>query len=159
MRRHGLCWARRAGVVAVWLVAASGLGVPGTASADPLARVRVVVIHAKKSPPFLHDRIKPLWDTLRKTFGDRFAYYDLVSSTEREVAKQGRIEVPMPEGGTFTVQYRGVTKDGRFLKMTVIHGDLTSRVRIHDQGLFFQAGKRWQGGVLIVGVRASTVSQ
>lgn len=127
--------------------------------ADPVVLVRVTVIHAKKSPPFLHDRVKPLWDTLRKTFGDRFAYYDLVSSAEREVARQGRVVVPMPDGGTFAVEYRGVTPDGRFLKLTVVHGDLTSRVRIHDQGLFFQAGKRWQGGVLIVGVQASSVSR
>lgn len=143
----------------VFLVVAGALSAgPRQALADPLVRVRVTVVHAKKSPPFLHDRIKPLWDTLRKTFGDRFAYYDLVSSAEREVAKQGRIEVPMPDGGTFAVVYRGVTEDGRFLKMTIVHGDLTSRVRIHDQGLLFQAGKRWQGGVLIVGVQASTVS-
>ncbi len=132
---------------------------PIEALADPVVLVRVTVIHAKKSPPFLHDRVKPLWDTLRKTFGDRFAYYDLVSSTEREVARQGRVVVPMPDGGTFAVEYRGVTADGRFLKLTVVHDDLTSRVRIHDQGLFFQAGKRWQGGVLIVGVQASSVSR
>lgn len=132
---------------------------PRQASADPLVHIRVTVIHAKKSPPFLHDRIKPLWDTLRRTFGDRFASYDLVSFAEREVAKQGRVEVRMPDGGTFAVVYRGVTKDGRFLKMTIVHGDLTSRVRIHDGGLLFQAGKRWQGGVLIVGVSVSTVSR
>lgn len=127
------------------------------ASADPPALVRVSVIHAKKGPPFLHDGVKPLWDTLRKTFGGRFAYFDLLSSTERHVEKQGRVEVRMPDQGMFAVVYRGVSEDGRFVKVTIEHDDLKSRVRIHDGGLFFQAGKRWQGGVLIVGVRVTLI--
>ncbi len=156
-RRLGSCG--RAAVL-VFLVVAGALSIaPRRASADPLVRVRVIVIHAKKSPPFLHEQVKPLWETLRKTFGDRFASYDLVSSTEREVARGGRVEVPMPDGGTFAVVYRGVAQDDRFLKLSIEHGTLKSRVRIRDGGLFFQAGKRWQGGVLIVGVRASTVSR
>lgn len=154
----GLGSIRLAKVLAPWTVVAGlVLGLPREAGADPLARVFVTVIHAKKAPPFLHEGVKPLWDTLRRTFGDRFACYDLVATSEREVAKGGRVEIPMPDGGTFAVLYRGVTEDGRFLKLTVEHGDLKSRVRIHDGGLFFQAGTRWQGGVLIVGVRASTI--
>ncbi len=129
-----------------------------TAQADPIARIGVTVIHAKKSPPFLHDKVQPLWDTLRKTFGDRFAHYDLMSVVEREVAKGGRVEVPMPDGGLFMVEYRGLSKDSRFLKLSIVHDDLKSRVRLHDGGLLFQAGKRWKGGVLIIGVRASTGS-
>lgn len=139
------------------LIALTWLSIPGEVSADPIVRISVRVIHAKKAPPFLHDQVKPLWDMLRKSFGDRFAYYDLLVMKERELAKGARMTVPMPDGKTFEVLYRGISEDGRFLKLTIEHGDLKSRIRIHDGGLVFQAGTRFQGGVLIVGVRASAV--
>ena len=143
---------------AIGLLLAGGLatGSPDV-RADPRVRLTITVIHAKKTPPFLHERLKPMWETLRRTFGDRFAHYNLLSTTEKEVTKGDRVEAPTPEGGQFAVTYRGVSEDGRFVKLDIQQGALSSRVRLHNGGLVFQAGKRHEGGVLVVGVQAAVV--
>lgn len=133
------------------------LFVAKAAAAEPVARVEVTVLHAKKSPPFLHEKAKPYWDTLRRTFGDRFAFYDYLSSHVGELKKEERLDVAMPEGGTFTVVYQGASKDGKSALLLFQTEGLKTNVRLHDGGIVFQAGKRYKGGILIIGIKASFI--
>jgi len=135
------------------------LAVPLVAEADPRATVAVTVIHAKKGQPYLHDGLKPLWDTLKKTFGDKFTHYNLLSKKQRQVAKYGKVRLKIPDGERFAVIYKGVTPKKGLLRVALEYGDFRTKVRIHDGGLFFQAGKKYRGGVLLVAITATLIEE
>jgi hypothetical protein len=129
-------------------------GVPDVA-AEPAADLTVTVIHAKRGPPFLHPALKPMWTTLQKSFGDKFAHYDQISTASRRLALGERLTVSTPDGGTFSAIYQGVTESKGLLRIHLEFGDFRTKVRVHDGGVFFQAGKRHQGGTLVVAVSAA----
>ncbi len=143
--------------VLAWLVAAMVvvvLGAPATASADPKAVVSVTVIHAKKGPPHLNAALKPMWDTLRQTFGEKFAYYEILNQASQKVDSGAPVDVKLPNGQRFAAIYNGITPDKGLLRVNVEMGEFRTKVRIHDGGVFFQAGQKHDGGTLIVAVRA-----
>ncbi len=152
--RKGTRWAWRTAVVAGCLLGAALLA-PAPARADPKARVTVTVIQAKKDPPHLHPALQPLWDTLKKSFGDKFANFERVGETSRVVDSGAPVETTLPNGERFAAIYNGVTPDKGLLRVNVEMGEFRTKVRIHDGGVFFQAGKRFQDGTLIVAVRAA----
>lgn len=145
------------------LMGMAGLAVLLTGSvrvdADPKASLTVTVIHARKGPPFLHEDLKPMWETLKKTFGDKFGYYDKVEHKVRQVAKLGKTVVKMPDGERFAAIYKGITPNKGLLRIALEYGDFRTKVRIHDGGLFFQAGKKYKGGVLVVAVQARLLEE
>jgi len=144
-------------LIAVPFVAVCVLA-PSPARADPKAAVTITVIHAKKGPPFLHQDLKPMWKTLKGTFGDKFGYYDKVQRETREVAKLGKTGLKMPDDERFSVIYKGVTPQKGLLRIAIEYGDFRTKVRIHDGGLFFQAGKKYDGGILVVAVHVRLLS-
>lgn len=123
--------------------------------ADPAASVTVTVIHARKGEPYLHEALKPLWETLRKTFGAKFDSYDQVSSQTRTLAVDQRFELSMPNGDSFAAIYGGITPEKGLLRISLEYGDFRTKVRIHDGGMFFQAGRSWKGGTLVLAIKAS----
>ncbi|MBL6974985.1 MAG: hypothetical protein ISR64_04570 [Deltaproteobacteria bacterium] len=127
--------------------------------ADPKASLNIVVIHAKKGPPFLHPDLKPLWATLKKTFGDKFGYYNKLQDTVRQVAKLGKTSIKMPDGERFAAIYKGITPNKGLLRIALEYGDFRTKVRIHDGGLFFQAGRKHDGGVLVVAIQARLLEE
>jgi len=145
--------AMMAGLVAAAFVAVAAL--PATSAAEPRAKVSVTVIHAKKGPPHLHDALKPMWDTLRQSFGDKFSYFDVVDTASRSVEAGNPVEVRLPNGQRFAAIYNGVTPEKGLLRINVEMDDFRTKVRIHDGGVFFQAGRKHEGGILVVAVRAA----
>jgi hypothetical protein len=152
--RGGPGTARLAAVVAGFLLGAALL-VPAEARAGGKARVTVTVILAKKEPPHLHPALQPLWDTLKQSFGDKFGNFDQVGETTRTVDEGQPVETTLPTGERFAAIYGGVTPDKGLLRVNVEMGEFRTKVRIHDGGVFFQAGKRFKDGTLIVAVRAA----
>jgi hypothetical protein len=129
------------------------------ARADPPARIAITVVEARKGPPFLHPTLKPLWEVLKKTFGDKFTSYDLVQAAEKVLASGGREEVPLPTGETFVAVYDGVGTERGLVKVAIEMGPFRTSVRIHDGGTFFQAGRTWKDGTLVIAVKASLVRE
>jgi len=145
---------RAAAGLAVLIVAAAAL--PAAADAPPpRAMLTVTVIEARKGPPFLHDALKPMWEMLRKSFGEKFGYYDLLSASDRTVDVDGRVEIALPDGDRFAATYGGITPEKGLLRVSLEYGDFRTKVRIHDGGSFFQAGKRFREGTLVIGVKAA----
>ncbi|NOZ01112.1 MAG: hypothetical protein GXP54_04390 [Deltaproteobacteria bacterium] len=132
---------------------------PSSAHADPRAELTITVIHAKKGPPFLHNDLKPMWKILKKTFLDKYGYFNMVQRRTSEVANLGRTGVKMPDGRRFTAIYKGITPNKGLLRIAIEYGDFRTKVRIHDGGLFFQAGRRYKGGVLLVAVHARLLKE
>lgn len=128
---------------------------PFAASADPRVALSVTVIEARKGPPFLHEALKPLWELLQKSFGEKFSYYDLVGVWEQSVEVNGRVETNLPDGDRFAAIYGGITPEKGLIRVSLEYGDFRTKVRIHDRGTFFQAGKRWRDGTLVIAVKAT----
>lgn len=145
-------------LAAVALVVAV-LGAACEAGAEPAARMEITVIQAKSGPPYLHPELKPLWTTLRKTFGDKYAHYQKIASREG-VAENGQtVSVPLPDGTVFQATYSGLTETRGLLRVHLAFGEFRTKVRIHNGGVFFQAGRKFDGGTLIIAVNASLVGQ
>lgn len=155
----GPAWSFFAGRARRFLAALALLGavvaaaLPAYADAD--ASVTVTVIHARKGQPFLHEALRPLWETLQKTFGNKFDSYDQVSTETRTVAVDQRFDVRMPNGDSFAAIYGGITPEKGLLRISLEYGDFRTKVRIHDGGMFFQAGRAWKDGTLVVAIKAS----
>jgi len=141
-------------LAAAMLVAAT-LGTTRDAWADPPARLEVTVIQAKAGPPYLHPELKGLWTTLKKTFGDKFSYYQKIASRQGVVANGQSVSVPLPDGTVFEATYSGVTDKKNLLRVHLAFGEFRTKVRIHDGGVFFQAGRKYDRGTLVIAVSAA----
>lgn len=145
-------------ILGATILAAAVLGATADAAADaPAARFEITVIQAKSGPPFLNPELKPLWSTLKKTFGDKYAHYQKVTARSGVVADGQALSVPLPDGTVFEATYNGLTDKKRLLRVHLAFGEFRTKVRIHDGGVFFQAGRKFDGGTLIIAVNASLV--
>lgn len=143
-------------VLAATILAAAVLGTTADAAAEaPAVRFEITVIQAKAGPPYLNPELKPLWSTLKKTFGDKYAHYQKVTARSGTVADGEALSVPLPDGTVFKATYTGVTDKKRLLRVHLAFGEFRTKVRIHDGGVFFQAGRKYEGGTLIIAVSAS----
>ncbi len=135
-------------------------GTAGNASADePAARFEITVIQAKAGPPYLNPELKPLWPTLKKTFGDKYAHYQKVTARDGVVADGQTLSVPLPDGTVFQATYSGLSDKKGLLRVHLAFGEFRTKVRIHDGGVFFQAGRKFEGGTLIIAVSASLMDR
>jgi len=130
---------------------------PREAEAGPSAEVTLTVILARREPPKLHPGLQKMWDTLRRSFGDKFAYFDLAGESSRRLAEGERIETVLPNGDRFAAIYQGVTEEKGLLRVHLEMGEFRTKVRVHDGGTFFQAGRRHGDATVLIGVRAALV--
>ena len=72
---------------------------------------------------------------------------------EETVGEGGRVDVEMPGGEHFVAAYGGVTPEKGLVKVAIEYGEFRTQVRIHDGGTFFQAGRKFGDGTLVVAVR------
>ena len=139
-------------------MAAAVLALPALeVSARPKVRAEIVVIHAKKGPPYLHPRLRHMWKVLKKTFGARFVFYDLVSSQTKVLGKGDSMRVDLPEKRSATLTYKGVSTKDEMIRVSLSTGELKTNVRVADGGTFFQAGQEYKGGVLVISVKLELV--
>jgi len=145
--------------IALALVLMTLLAPAAFGAEDPKVSLAITVIEARKGPPFLHEALKPLWELLQKSFGEKFGYYDLVTSAEQTVLSDGRVEVSLPDGERFAAIYGGLTPEKKLIRVSLEYGDFRTKVRIHDGGTFFQAGKRYREGTLVIAIKAAIQRQ
>ena len=119
------------------------------------AELKITVIHAKSGEPYLSPELRPLWRTIRKTFGDQFSSYRQITSKAGVVQEGKQVTVDLPDGTTFEAMYNGVTKKAGLLRVHLAFGEFRTKVRIHSGGTFFQAGRKYDKGTLIIAVSAT----
>lgn len=144
-------------ILALWyaglVAAAVCLAWSGQARAQSRVKAEVKVIYAKRGPPYLHPDLKSAWKILKRAFGPRFAYYDLVKSQSQVLGRGKAMVVKLPDKGEATLTYRGVSRKDGMIEVTLDTGTLATNVRVADGGVFFQAGQQYKSGVLVISVR------
>jgi hypothetical protein len=111
------------------------------------------VILAKKSPKEVDPRIQdPLKGYLKRSFGTRYGSFRLLDERPLELLQGLPAEMPLPGGESLRLTYRG--NQGEFLKLSMEMTGLKTSIRIRDGGLFFQAGHKHQGGMLVLAISA-----
>lgn len=104
------------------------------------------------SSPYMDPALRPIAGYLKKSFGARYSSFRQLSrqGLHLDIRQRGTIE--LPNGRTLALTFKGV-KDG-FVRLFMELPHLRTTVKIRDGGLFFQAGQSFQGGILILSIRA-----
>ncbi len=146
----------RSALTAVAMLLA-GLSHASTPTADApdasgRARVDIVVIHATKGAPSIDRELKPIAHYLESSFGTRFQVFKQLGKNTLTVGKDQRVGHTLPNDSELFLTYLGA--EGSLLRLLMEVSGLKTTVKVHDGGLFFQAGRTWKDGMLIVAVRA-----
>ncbi|MEC9072090.1 MAG: hypothetical protein VX938_06915 [Myxococcota bacterium] len=130
----------------------------GTAAAEDkdspsMAHFDVQVIHASRAEGPADPALKPLSQYLTKSFKryksfKRLDQITLVSS--RGTAAKGKL----PDKKTLSLKY--VESEKGFVKVALELDGLKTTVRVRDGGLFFQAGRLYKDGILVLAIEAKT---
>ena len=118
-------------------------------------RCDVQVILATNGAPDIAPELRPLTRYLENSFGNRYSRFEQLASHRVLVARDQRGNVALPNGAELGLSYLGAEEG--LLRLTMDVGGLKTTVRVHDGGLFFQAGKKFRDGMLIVAIRATGV--
>jgi len=131
---------------------------PGLRAAEPEARCKVRVVLAKGGGGGMDPAIRnPLKRYLTKSFGTRYESFDLLDTSALRIPRGKRREVPLPDGTWLRLTYLG--NQGKFIKLSMEMPGVKTLIRIRDGGLFFQAGHRHRGGMLILAISATTTGK
>lgn len=136
-----------------WIVALA-IFAPAVASAAAPASVKieVTVIHATKEGAGVDTKLKPLARYLRSSF-KAFTRFEHLKMFTHRATLNGDVQVDLPTRNPLKLTY--LAHDGEFITLRLQHGSLDTRVRVKDGGLFFQAGRGYRGGILVLAIRAS----
>lgn len=123
------------------------------ASEAGVAQMTVTVVHAKKGEAGVDPKLKDLAPYLKKSFAPytRFTHAGAHAAT---VPRDGKKSFKLPDGKTLTLSFKGLAKG--FIKVSLELDGLKTTVDVRDGGLFFQAGRVYQGGILVLAIGAKT---
>ena len=113
------------------------------------ARISVRIIHATRGDAGVDPALERagLGGTLKKTFKDYKTFRLL--DTHAAVAEVGKTQtVKLPNGADLSYQFLGTV--GGFLEIHLDVGGMKSTVKVKDGGLFFQAGRGYKDGMIIL---------
>ncbi|TNF30246.1 MAG: hypothetical protein EP329_13950 [Deltaproteobacteria bacterium] len=115
------------------------------------ASIDVVVIHATKD-----GEVDPALAGLGKTLQRAFKGYEGFAKLDEASASLGEgdaHQLRLVNGRELSFQFVGVDRDG-FLQVHIELDGLRSTVRVKDGGTFFQAGRGYKDGMIVLAFRA-----
>jgi hypothetical protein len=112
----------------------------------------IQVIHATRGDHHMDPKLQPIARYLNRSFGTRFQSFKLMNSSRLVLTKSQTGQESLPNKTTLSLTYLGVER--ALLRLDMAVGGLKTRVKVHDGGLFFQAGRSYKKGMLIVAIRA-----
>ena len=119
-------------------------------------RCEVSVILATNGAPDVAPELRPLKRYLENSFGNRYTRFEQLASHRLLLAADRRSELALPNDTSLGLTYLGV--EGELLRLTMDLAGLKTTVKVHDGGLFFQAGRKFRDGMLVVAIRATGVT-
>jgi hypothetical protein len=155
----------RALLAAVTLVGVVG-GAVSAAADEPQApaKCELRVIHALKEGSGIDSRITRLRPYLERAPFTAWHEFKLLSSQEMELAPRGSSVFDLPNGrkGTLTYVEHMLASDGDHrmrLQLVIDNGPkrvLNTTFVLDEGGVVLQAGQKYQGGLLVLGVSCKT---
>ncbi len=131
---------------------ALALTLPASAArAKPAADFGVTVIHAKKEAGRADPALKGLQKYLSGSF-TRYKSFTQLEDKSVSVAQGKTGTVKLPDGKDLNLEYLGLRKG--FVKVHLTLAGLKTTVNVKDGGLFFQAGRVYKGGILVLAISA-----
>ena len=93
---------------------------------------------------------------LEKAFAD-YSGFELLSVTRMSVPLGQQAQVPLPNRATLNLSYKGMEE--AFIRLDLsIPPRLSTSVRVSDGGTFFQAGMAHGKGILVLAIKARSLS-
>jgi hypothetical protein len=135
------------------LSASVAWGQPPSSDASVAAKLTVTVVHAHKAKSGVDPKLKDLASYLKKSFAP-YTGFAQVGAHEATVPVDGEKAFKLPDGKTLTLSFKGVAKG--FIKVYLELDGLKTTVDVRDGGLFFQAGRVYKGGILVLAIGAKT---
>lgn len=117
------------------------------------AKLTVTVVHAHKAKAGVDPKLKTLAPYLKKSFTPYTGFAHL-GAHEATVRRDGTKVFQLPDGKALTLSFKGVRKG--FIKVYLELDGLKTTVDVRDGGLFFQAGRVYKGGILVLAIGAKT---
>ena len=118
-------------------------------------RCDITVIHATKGKAGVDPALKPLASYLTNSFGSRYQSFKEIGRTALTLAPNERAVHKLPNDTELSLTYLGA--DETLLRLLMEVSGLKTTVKVHDGGLFFQAGRSYKEGMLVVAIRSFAV--
>jgi hypothetical protein len=112
------------------------------------------VIHAQKGKPHMDPKLKSMAHYLNNAFA-RYQSFKLINKDAFQLELQKNNSVKLPNGSELKLTFLGVEKN--MLRLTMELSGLKTTVKKRDGALFFQAGRKYKNGMLVVAIRARKV--
>lgn len=126
---------------------ASAQDAPGSVNFD------VQVIHAVGAAGAPDPALGKLQKYLQKSFS-RYKSFKQLDKLSGSATSKAAATFKLPDGKTLTLSYAGVARG--FVKVHLELDTLKTTLDIKDGGLFFQAGRVFKGGILVLAITART---
>ena len=121
--------------------------------APPMAHFDVQVIHASRAEVPADPALKPLTEYLTKSF-KRYKSFKRVDQFTLVSSKGAAARGKLPDRKTLSLTYLETEKG--FVKVALELDGLKTTVRVRNGGLFFQAGRLYKDGILVLAIQANT---
>jgi len=122
-----------------------------TAEAEAV-EVALTVVHAKQAAGSVSPDLEPLGKQLTKAFPTYKSFTRLSGKTDR-LSSGASIEVTLPNKTTLVYRHLGWKDDFATIELEV--GGKKSTVNVKDGRMFFQAGRAYEGGMIVLAFKVS----
>jgi hypothetical protein len=95
-------------------------------------------------------KLEALTEYLTQSFS-RYKAFDQLAAHVATVPAKGAMKKKLPDGKLLSLEFRGVEKG--FVKIHLELDGLKTTVDVRNGGLFFQAGRVYQAGILVLAIR------
>ncbi|MFT5432375.1 MAG: hypothetical protein ACI9OJ_003074 [Myxococcota bacterium] len=136
------------------LVLTAAAQTPSAEDKPAAVRFEVQIIHATRGKPFVDPSIEKLSRYLENSFGSRYQRFRRLKNDTMTLGVKERGTQKLPNGTKLLLTYLGA--EDSLLRLVMEVGGMKTTVKVHDGGLFFQAGRKHKNGMLIVAIRAFT---
>jgi hypothetical protein len=116
------------------------------ADVSPIS-VAVTVIHAKEAQGAVDPQLAGLARYLAKSFPKHHEFRRL-DTTNARLAVGGETRLTLPNHAQLGCRYEG--REGQFIALHLEVGGLKTTVHVKDGGTFFQAGRAYDGGMIVL---------
>lgn len=116
-------------------------------------RGELVFLVAAKSPARIDRRLLPMKKDLARAFAPKLNRFDFIENSFPSLSKGVPRTAELPGGGKLTMTYVGTEGEHIVLKMEL--PEWSGQVRVKNGKRFFQAGRRYNDGILVIALRVT----